>query len=341
MESTVFFAVPKNALRVFHGFRNQTLSDDAYHTALGQTFMPGTPYMLAPLGLAAYLPGVVIGDPSPDVPNEFAIIAYPSQDVWHHIMNDTLRGRVYNQTHGGIYDLKRSGASFPESLKHLPAVATDPYYSFDGATDWQVGVTRIFVGVPADTSIAGEAFRKIVRTAVENSIGYLTSIGIDQCVVMPGDGYVVIWSHASGEIGAGLPDWQSMGSNVRTVVNNGGAARTLSRGAADGGRETDESAQLYFCANARDVLEMIAVNFVVPAAAFVLAALILSITLARARREVMLRPILLTVLLPSLLTGLLAWFAFRFVTGTVSGGEPTLRHLSRASDEHTLRLPGL
>ena len=219
MESTVSFAVPANALRVFHGFRNQTLSDEAYHTALGQTFMPGTPYMLAPLGLAAYLPGVVVGDSNPEVPNEFAIIAYPSQQIWQYIMNDTLRGRVYNQTHGGVYDLKRSGASFPEPLKHLPVVATDPYYLFDGATDWQVGVTRVFVGAPVDASVAGGIFRKIVRTAAEDSVGYLTSIGIDQCVVMPGDDYVVIWSHASGEIGDGLPDWQSVGSTVRTVVN--------------------------------------------------------------------------------------------------------------------------
>lgn len=219
METTMSYAVPANALRVFHGFRNQTLAQDQYLAALGQTFMPGTPYMLAPLGLAAYLPGVIIGDPSPDVPNEFAIIAYPSQDVWQHIMNGTLRGRVYNQTHGGVYDLKRSGASFPTTLAHLLPLETDPYYVFDGATDWQTGVTSVFVGAPADSTVTGPEFRKAIRAGVERSIPQLNTIGIDQCVVMPGDGYVVIWSHASGPIKNGVSDWTSFGPNVRVIAS--------------------------------------------------------------------------------------------------------------------------
>jgi hypothetical protein len=73
--------------------------------------------------------------------------------------------------------------------------------------------------------------------------------------------------------------------------------------------------------------------FVVPAGAFVLAALILSVTLGRAEKEIALRSILLTILLPSLLTGLLAWFAYRFVSGTVFGGEPTLHHLINGFDQ--------
>src|SRR5438105_15957297 len=119
MDLAISYAVPADSLRVFHGFRNDTLTDPAFRKTLGQTFMPGTPYMLAPLGLSAYLPGVVVGEASPDVPNEFAIIAYPSQQVWKQIMNDTLRGRVYNSTHGGVYDLKRCGASFPVPLNPL------------------------------------------------------------------------------------------------------------------------------------------------------------------------------------------------------------------------------
>ena len=82
MITTISYAVPATALRVFHGFRNQTLDQDQYLRALGQTFMPGTPYMLAPLGLAAYLPGIVVGEQDSRVPHEFAIIAYPSPETW-------------------------------------------------------------------------------------------------------------------------------------------------------------------------------------------------------------------------------------------------------------------
>lgn len=219
METTISYAVPANALRVFRGFQNQTLTPDQYRATLGQTFMPGTPYMLAPLGLAAYLPGVIVGVPDPNVPNEFAIIAYPSQDVWQHIMNGTLRGRVYNATHGGVYDPNRSGASFPVALQHLPALATDAYYLFDGSTDWQTGVTQVFVGAPADSTVAAADFRQVIRTAMEAAGPQLKSMGADQCVVMPGDSYVVIWTHFTAPIATGLLDWKSLGPKVRAIAN--------------------------------------------------------------------------------------------------------------------------
>ena len=219
MDNTISYAVPPDSLRVFHGFRNQTLTDEAYRTTLGQTFMPGTPYMLAPLGLSAYLPGVIVGEPSPDVPNEFAIIAYPSQQVWKHIMNDTLRGRVYNSTHGGVYDLNRSGASFPVSLRHLPEVATDPYYVFEGSTDWQTGETQVFVGAPADATVPAADFRHAVRHGVSEAMKAWGDVAIDQCIVMPGDAYVVIWVHARLPLEAGTPDWGYFGPKVRKVAS--------------------------------------------------------------------------------------------------------------------------
>lgn len=219
MDTTISYAVPANALRVYRGFQNQTLTPDQYRATLGQTFMPGTPYMLAPLGLAAYLPGVIVGEPNPNVPNEFAIIAYTSQDAWQHIMNSTLRGRVYNATHGGVYDLSRSGASFPVAFQHLPALATDPFYLFDGSTDWQTGVTQVYVGAPADASVTAADFRLAIRTAMGAQSAQLKSLGADQCVVMPGDGYVVIWTHLAAPGAATPVDWKSLGPKVRTVAN--------------------------------------------------------------------------------------------------------------------------
>jgi hypothetical protein len=219
LETNISYAVPATALRVFHGFRNPSLNQDQYLHSLGQTFMPGTPYMLAPLGLAAYLPGIVVGEQDPRVPNEFAIIAYPSPEIWDHIMHQTLRGRVYDQTHGGVYDPRRSGASFPVFVKHLPPIATDPYYLFDCLTDWQVGVTQVLIGAPIDNSVAPSEFRNAVRSAVETSIPQLERLGFDQCVVMPGDGYVVIWSHANASDKAGIPDWKVLGAKVRVIAN--------------------------------------------------------------------------------------------------------------------------
>lgn len=219
MEGTVSYAVPPNALRVFHGFRNNDLlGQDRYLEILGQTFMPGTPYMLAPLGLAAYLPGVVVGEQDPGVLNEFAIIAYTSQRAWEHIMKQTLRGRVYDQTHGGVYDMKRSGASFPAFVEHLPPIAADPYYLFDCATDWQLGTTRVFVGAPASPKISPVTFREALRTFIQKSIPDLRTSGFDQCVVMPADNYVVIWAHANGPVKESFPQWEELRAAARAVA---------------------------------------------------------------------------------------------------------------------------
>lgn len=216
-DNTISYAVSPLGLRIFHGFRNQTLTDDSYRTTLGQTFMPGTPYMLAPLGLSAYIPGVLVGENDPNVLNEFAIIAYPSQEVWSHIMNETLRGRVYNATHGGVYDLQRSGASFPVALKHLPETAVDPYYLYDNPTDWQLGVTRVFVGAPANDGVSATDFRKGVRKSIQEIVAKENQI--DQCVVMVADTYVVIWIHSGSSLDPSLPRQGFPSSTIRSIAS--------------------------------------------------------------------------------------------------------------------------
>src|SRR5579862_1466214 len=132
--ATLSFAIPTEAIRVFCGFPNSQLSEAQFFTQLGQTFMPGTPYMLQPLGLAAYLPGVLHAPPA-GAPHEFALICYPSQAVWNESMNGTLRGRVYNQTHGGVYAMPPSGAAFPVCIDHLPSSVVDPYFLFPTPID--------------------------------------------------------------------------------------------------------------------------------------------------------------------------------------------------------------
>src|SRR5690242_929047 len=111
-DSNISFAIPTESIRVFWGFPVSQLNEQQFFLQLGRTFMPGTPYMIRPLGLAAYLPGV-LSNPAPDLPHEFALICYPSQEVWRQAMTQTLRGRVYNQTHGGVYAMPPSTAAFP------------------------------------------------------------------------------------------------------------------------------------------------------------------------------------------------------------------------------------
>jgi len=180
--------------------------------------MPGTPYMLIPLNLSAYLPGAIVGDSDPELPDEFAIIAYPSQEVWNHDIHETLRGRVYNQMHGGVYDLKRSGASFPTNWSNVPEDGLIPYYLFETLTDWQSGATRVVVGARTDTATRADAMRRHVRRNAGSTIERLAVQGFDQAIVMPGAGYCVIWMHSISPSSEEL-DPDIFGPASRTILN--------------------------------------------------------------------------------------------------------------------------
>lgn len=189
------YAIPPEAIRVFLGFPRPELDEKAFFAQLGDTFMPGTPYMLQPLGLAAYLPGVLSNTTS-GFPREFALICYPSVNVWNTAMNLTLRGRVYNQTHGGVYAMPPSGAAFPVYIDSLPPAATDPFYLMPGSLDWQRGVTRVAVAGKAEPKQAEPAFRTALRGQLKSSREKLGSMDVDQVIVTTRDAFAVLWFHS-------------------------------------------------------------------------------------------------------------------------------------------------
>ncbi|MBC9877293.1 hypothetical protein G8O24_08030 [Bradyrhizobium sp. INPA01-394B] len=192
----VNYATPTTAIRVFCGFNRPDLNEPQFFAQLGQTFMPGTPYMLQPLGLAAYLPGVVSNPPA-GLPHEFALICYPSPAAWRHANSETLRGRVYNQTHGGVYASPPSGASFPILLDELPPTAVDPFFLFSTDIDWQSGFTHVLIGLKKDETQTGNQFRTALRAALAGTATQLKQAGSDQVVAMARDDFAIIWFHSN------------------------------------------------------------------------------------------------------------------------------------------------
>jgi hypothetical protein len=192
----VSFAVPCEAIRVFWGFPSSKLTQDQFFTQLGRTFMPGTVYMLQPLGLAGYLPGV-LASPAPGLPHEFALICYASANAYTQTNVNTLRGRVYSQTHGGVYDSPPSGAAFPIFVDDLPPTDVDPYYLVRAPIDWQTGVTNVGVAAKKNASQPGKDFRLALRSAWLVQRAKLLDAGIDQVIVVATDVYTLMWLHGS------------------------------------------------------------------------------------------------------------------------------------------------
>src|SRR5687768_431106 len=101
------------SIRVFAGYQLPALTREAFYKELSDTFMPGTPFMLAPLGLSAYVPAVLDLDPAAGMPDEVAIIVYASVDAYNAARRESLQGRMYTHSHAGVFDMARSRGQFP------------------------------------------------------------------------------------------------------------------------------------------------------------------------------------------------------------------------------------
>jgi hypothetical protein len=194
LECTVSYETPPTAMRVFQGYQNPQLSPADFLRDVGQTFMPGTPYMLAPLGCAAYIAGVIVAD-EPELPNEFALIAYPSPEVWQYASTTTLRGRLYTQTHAGVYEVPRSHADFPVRIDDFAPGSPKPYYLADELVDWQLGVTAAIIGAKQNRQQPALEFLSLAWDTVRAARGSLDRDGVDQMIVMPGETFVIAWAH--------------------------------------------------------------------------------------------------------------------------------------------------
>jgi hypothetical protein len=183
-----------NGVRVFGGYKLPSMSSDDFFQELGQTFMPGTPGMLAGLGLAAYLPAVLDLDPALGLPDEVALIIYASRDVYAAARN-TVQGRMYTHSHAGVFDMARSRGQWAGPVDQPEQLAgTDrwSWYAFNRDVDWQQGSTRVFFlsGNPQ-----GGTLQELLQTATHNGLQALTDAGVEQALFLAATNYAAIWLH--------------------------------------------------------------------------------------------------------------------------------------------------
>lgn len=202
--------VGPDGVRVFLGYRApdlvETADDDEaaqmrkraqFLTDLGQTFMPGTPLMQAPLGLAAYLPAVI--DPKADegLPDEVAIIVYASREVYDRFRETSLSRRMYTKSHVAVFDMPKSVAHFPGQAA-APTIRSsqgnDHLFSYltEARVDWQAGSTRVVLAVPEAPSpdFAAEAMRRLAAA------DHLGRTGVDQVIAGAGPSFAAYWIHS-------------------------------------------------------------------------------------------------------------------------------------------------
>ncbi len=197
MDRPLALPVPADAARVFYGYRRSGMAREDFLRELGMTFMPGTPLMQAPLGLAAYLPAVIDPESGVDAPDEVALIVYASQAVYQAKRETSLSRRMYTHSHVAVFDMQRSRAAFPRSLATPQPVTPDgdsfAWYLFDTRIDWQDGHTRF---VLLRRGGDGGNMHTATLTVIGSARQALMDSGFDQVVGLTAPSFAALWLHA-------------------------------------------------------------------------------------------------------------------------------------------------
>lgn len=202
--------------RLFVGFRAEALAEAAADTEaqrqekrrkffdeLGGTFMPGTPLMQAPLGLAAYMP-VVLDPPSGSgLPDEVAAIVYASREVYDRYRDSSLSRRMYTRSHVAVFNMPKSAATFVgPAATPAPLTAQGVQYQFahlfgDATVDWQSGHLKVGFVVPGDDATG---FRADILARFADGANAAKAWDVDQALIAVTDTFAAIWIHAGHEL---------------------------------------------------------------------------------------------------------------------------------------------
>jgi hypothetical protein len=198
--------IAPESTRVFVGYKLADLSRDDFYRELGNTFMPGTPYMQAPLGLNSYLPAVL--DPSgmthinasETIPDEVALIGYASLAIYQLARGESLRRRMYTHSHRAVFNMSAAGGG-----GQFPGPVTEPsvrenrlcWYLFPNRIDWQYGQTQLLFAV---TEFDKAGSREGLMHHMDGMKSAIEATGIDQVLCVATPDYAAVWIHSEAEV---------------------------------------------------------------------------------------------------------------------------------------------
>jgi hypothetical protein len=193
-----------SSFRVFRGYKKADIAEEAFLKDLGESFMPGTPLMLRELGLAAYLPTVLPKVPEVvDLPDEVAIIAYPSRERYSWARNQTIVGRMYTYTHLAVFDMTTSRSVFPEPI----GTSQDPikaFYALGTLCDWQGDGDVVFWAGHKQDDIT-DSFPDKFLAELTALVPSLQTAGVRECVGQVSSTWAVAWLLLDKHNNSGVP----------------------------------------------------------------------------------------------------------------------------------------
>ena len=189
--NTLELLASSGSIRIFWGYKQAGVTQEKFNKDLGETFMPGTPAVLAPLGLNGYLPAVLNHNQPDKYPDEVALIVYPSLELYKEARSNNLLGRIYTYSHAGVFDTERSRGQWPgtieKPIKHS-VFERWAWRVFDSKLDWQKGETRLFC--LESTNVDLYSFLLNTSNKIKEN---LASIGVKELIIQCTKDYATLW----------------------------------------------------------------------------------------------------------------------------------------------------
>ncbi len=192
-----------SGIRVWQGWRTERYRNriKEFQQKLGSIFMPVTIQLMEPLGLAAYLPAIPTAHDNV-VPDEIALVAYPSQAAYERADREVAVGRAYGALHSTVFnfdsqsDIPCSRSAFPVAWNGDYQVNT-PYYLLERSANWRSGTTRLYMARRREAWDESE-FRDRLVTAVADWLPRRPE-SIDGGILVVEKDYLIYWEHHKGQ----------------------------------------------------------------------------------------------------------------------------------------------
>lgn len=207
-----------SSIRIFWGYKLNSVTQEQFHKDLGETFMPGTPAVLGPVGLNGYLPAVLNLQSPEKYPDEVALIVYPTLELYESARRGNLLGRIYTFSHAGVFDMSRSGGQWPGTIDKPNKHATLERWAwrvFDQPLDWQRGSLRLLTLETKESNLFDHLteFTRTTKTKLKEN-------GVDEIVVQCTRQLATVWIYSlDSDLKFNLAELGIVNQNV-TILND-------------------------------------------------------------------------------------------------------------------------
>ncbi|WP_096084376.1 hypothetical protein [Agaribacterium haliotis] len=192
--------------RVWVGYRHAQFKQrrSRFIESLGSIFIPATVQQMKHLNLCAYFP-LILADTNFRLPDEIALVVYPSPAIYESVTRGTTAGRAYGALHGNYFNFDNADG-LPASYSGFPGPwqgeleIGKPVALIDHSVDWLLGATTVLLGARPEgvdpalfLDSAKQLAIQLAQSPPENT---------DNILLVVDEDFLIVWEHTQTQRGA-------------------------------------------------------------------------------------------------------------------------------------------